>query len=157
MSRHFVSKKEGAAIIKLVAELGIGVGSGANIEIESRKDAEYYLLDGRPFAYKGESFFPSLNALNSYKPEKNWVEVDDGAVPHLTNGANLFAGGITSFDERIRSGDLIFIRNNKGIYFCIMRATRNADEIGKERRGEVAKNVHCPRDKVYEVFREISR
>ena len=156
MSRHYVSKKDGNSIIEMLAGLGMNVPAGSKIEVEERKEEEFYLVNGKPLAYRGENFYPSLQALNGFHPEKNWIEVDDGAVPHLTNGANLFAGGIVSLDPKIRPGDLVFVRNRQGIYFSVMKATRTGEDIARDRKGEAAKCIHYPNDRVYLVFREIT-
>ncbi len=155
MSRHFVSKKESSAIIEMVTGFGMSGLTESKIEVETRKDGEFYLINGKPLAYRGENFFPSLQALNAYPPKRNWIEVDDGAVSHLVDGANLFAAGIVSMDSSIRPGDMVFVRNGKGVYFSIMRASRSTEEIMKDRKGEAARSIHFPNDKIYAVFKEI--
>lgn len=156
MARHVISKKEVARLVLKFKNLGIAANLEDKVEVDKRKDGEFYLFKGKPLAFESESFYPSLQILNLFHPERKWITVDDGAVPHLTNGANLFGKGIVELDQSIDAGDIVFIKNSAGVYFAIMKAVKSANEFAEQRSGEFAVMIHRPGDRIYNTFMEIS-
>lgn len=157
MARHFLSKKDTAALILRLKDFGISANLEDGVEIEQRKEGKFYLYKGKPLAFETVGFYPSLQALNLFHPSGKWIVVDDGAIPHLTNGANLFGKGIVDLDRDIAIGDTVFVRNSEGIYFAIMKAVKTYGDLAKDRTGEFAIMIHRPGDKAYSIFMEISR
>ncbi|MCL4328673.1 MAG: DUF1947 domain-containing protein [Candidatus Thermoplasmatota archaeon] len=152
MSRHFLSKKDSAEIHKGLDEVGIASGN-SNVEVEENKSQKYYYLNGEPLAFLQDgSVIPALKTLGKYRPSRGSVVVDDGAVPRLLNGANLFAQGIVRMDPDTVPGNLVFIQNLQGIYFAVGIATRSAADTMQDKHGEAIRIIHYAGDKVYREF-----
>ncbi|AKA48094.1 hypothetical protein IX51_02145 [uncultured archaeon] len=154
MPKHFISKKELKSLKDRVDQLGLDPETLANVEVEEIKDEKCYFVDKKPFIYeKGkEAFVPTLFLLNEARPSAAYVSVDDGAVPHVMNGANVFAQGITEIDMKVKTGDMVFVRNKDGIFLAVGIAERDAREIMENRKGEAVKLIHYPDDRIFKTF-----
>ncbi len=151
MVRHFVSKKEGRLVREMVLKYGIDIPADG-IEVDERKGEKCYFINGKPALYMGETVIPTLFLINEFHPARNNVTVDDGAVPHIVNGSDVFAQGITSIDQGISQGDLVFIRNLKGSYIAVGTAKRSSSEIISDRRGPAIALLHYPGDTIMKKF-----
>ena len=151
MPRHFVSKKDVKALRYSLKNLGITFPDQA-VEVDERKDEKCYFVGGKPYVYVSASMIPTLFLLNDLKPENGSVTVDDGAVPHIINGANVFAQGITELDPKIEENSMVFIRNNKKQYIAVGISKKSAAEIMAEKKGEAITLLHFPGDKIMKTF-----
>jgi PUA-domain protein len=145
MSRHILSRKDYKNFIQKLQGLNIDGTSMADIEIEANKKSEIYYFSGKPIFYNG---IPTLYLINYLKVKTHTVTVDDGAVPHIINGSNLFAPGILEMDPEIRKGDMVFIKNKDGLYIAIGEANDDAGNIMLSRKGEAVKILHYLNDKI---------
>lgn len=151
MARHFVSKKDLKALKESLSKLSL-VLPDQPVEIDERKGEKCYFVSGRPYVYVSEKIVPTLFLLNDVKPDHMYVTVDDGAVPHIINGANVFAQGILEMDPEIAEGSMVFIRNNKNQYIGVGISKKPAGEIMANRKGEAILLVHFPGDKIMKAF-----
>jgi PUA domain protein len=145
MSRHILSRKDYKNFIQKLQGLNIDGTSMSDIEIEANKKSEIYYFGGKPIFYNG---IPTLYLINYLKVKTRTVTVDDGAVPHIINGSNLFAPGIVEMDPEIRKGDMVFIKNKGGLYIAIGEANDDAGNIMLSRKGEAVKILHYLNDKI---------
>lgn len=154
MPRHFISKKELRNLRERIEPLGLDTDVLTGVEIEEIKDERCYFVDKKPFVYEkgGDTIIPILFLLNEVKPETRFVSVDDGAVPHVMNGANVFAQGITDMDMSIREGDMVFIRNKDRVFVGVGISERDAGDIMNERKGEAIRLIHYPNDRIFKTF-----
>ncbi|MCL6089586.1 MAG: DUF1947 domain-containing protein [Candidatus Thermoplasmatota archaeon] len=151
MARHFVSKKEAKSLKESLMEIGI-IFPDLPVEIDERKGEKCYFVDGKPFVYVGRNVIPTLFLLNEIGSDSMNVTVDDGAVPHIINGANVFAQGIIEMDQKIKEKSMVFIRNRKNQYVGVGMSTRSYDDIMTNRKGEAIILVHFPGDKIMKTF-----
>lgn len=151
MGRHFVSKKEARQVHDMVSPFGIELLPDG-IEVDERKGEKCYFVSGKPYVYAGERVIPTLFLLNDIHPGRFNVTVDDGAVPHIVNGSNVFAQGITQMDVDISAGDQVFIRNTKGQYIAVGIAEKSYAEIMANKKGQVIQLIHYPGDKIMKKF-----
>lgn len=152
--KHFISKKELKNLKERVEAFGLDPSSLEGVEIEEVKDERCYFVNKKPFVYeKGkETTIPMLFFLNEIKPEKRYVSVDDGAVPHIMNGANVFAQGITEIDPEVKENDMVFIRNKDSVYIGVGISERGASQIMDDKKGEAIRLIHYPNDKIFKTF-----
>lgn len=151
MARHFVSKKEVKSLQESLNELGLELGN-RSVEIDERKGEKCYFINGKPCVYISDRVIPTLFLLNDIKPARRYVTVDDGAVPHVINGANVFAQGITDIDPEIQEGVMVFIRNTGLQYIAVGISSRSAADIMKDQKGEAIILLHFPGDKIMKTF-----
>ncbi|MCL4333025.1 MAG: DUF1947 domain-containing protein [Candidatus Thermoplasmatota archaeon] len=152
MSRHFLSRRDLSELVLKLQDFKIAIGDG-KVEVDEKKSATHYYIDGRPLAFEQDNYlFPTLKVINQFRPGGNEITVDDGAVPRLMNGANLFAQGIVTMDMEIIKGSMVFIQNLKGVFFAIGIATRDAKDIMANKQGESARIVHHAGDRIYHEF-----
>ena len=152
MSRHFLAKKEAAEVVSRLQKEKIPIEKG-NVEVNETKSADFYFMNGKPLAYTSEGYLvPALKMLNELKPSGRFITVDDGAVPRLLNGANLFAQGIVELDSEIEPENMAYIRNTQGVYFAIGIVTRSASDIMANKQGEAVRIIHQASDRIYREF-----
>ncbi len=156
MSRHVVSRRDLKDIQGRVDALGIGSIPLDGMEVEENRDEKIYYANGKPIIYFKDFMVPTLFFINGTKPATKWVTVDNGAVPHITNGANVFAQGISDMDRNVQKGDMVFIKNPEGIFIAVGISEMSGEEIMKNRKGEAIKTIHYPGDKIFRAYQEKS-
>lgn len=154
MSRHVVAKRELKDIQSKVDALGIGLISLEGMEVEENRDEKIYFVHGKPVIYLKDSMVPTLFFINGTKPTTKWVTVDNGAVPHITNGANVFAQGIKDMDRSIAKGDMVFVRNLEGVYIAVGISDFSGEEIMANKKGEAIRTIHYPGDRIFRAYQE---
>lgn len=152
MARHFISKKEMKDLNRKLASLGLEISTSSRVEVEEIKSEKCFYVDGKPYVYEKESIIPILFLLNDTKPSASYVTVDDGAVPHILNGANVFAQGIIDMDPAIKEGDMVYIRNKDNVFIAVGIAERDSEEVMRDKKGEAIRLIHYPNDRIFKAF-----
>ena len=99
--------------------------------------------------YEGKTFL-TVRGLLRYKPQKRFVTVDMGAVPYVTNGADIMAPGITDADPGIQPGDMVWIRDVKNLVpLATGISSVSGEELKKGGKGKVIRTVHYVGDKLW--------
>ncbi len=152
MKRHMLRKKEAKQIAKSLAETtGIEIkGSMERAEINGKV---VILVDGEPLIleYDGKYYF-TVYGLLKFKPSKGKVVVDEGAMPHIINGADVMKPGIVEADEKIKAGDFVYVVvEKKETPLAVGIALVDGKEMvgGK---GRAVKNIHHLKDKIWKTF-----
>lgn len=151
MARHFVSKKDVKTLRESLRLIGIEFPD-VPVEVDERKGEKCYFVGGKPYVYVSKSMVPTLFLLNDVRPESMHVTVDDGAVPHIINGANVFAQGISDLDPAIEENSVVYIRNLKNQYIAVGVSKKSGKEIMAEKKGEAIILIHYPGDKIMKTF-----
>ncbi len=103
-------------------------------------------------------YVPALKSLPRLKISLPRVTVDMGAVPHVVNGANVMAPGVTKVSNTVTTGDVTLVIDEKNrVPIAIGFALKSKDEILKERRGPVIKNVHYVGDRIWELTEKLRK
>ena len=152
MSRHFLNRKESRDIISRIESMGFEVKDIDTIEVDEQKDVKYFYSSRKAVAFQRDILIPSLIFMAEHRPNARFIQVDDGAVPHLLNGADLFAQGIVKLDPVLKAGDIAYISNVKGVYFAVGIMTRSAEDIISNRKGNAARTIHRANDDYYRVY-----
>ncbi|MCL4444283.1 MAG: DUF1947 domain-containing protein [Thermoplasmataceae archaeon] len=141
MSKHYLSKKEIKALVASLEEIGLPFADADKMQVEESKNGNMYFL-GRVFAgVWTERFIPTPDFLNIVKPENKKIVVDQGAVPHIMNGANLFAKGILGMSPDIRKGDYVFIADENGRFLATAISSVDFDPEIRKHGGEAARTL----------------
>ena len=99
--------------------------------------------------YEGKPFL-TIRGLLKYRPERRSVTVDMGAVPFVTNGADVMGPGITDADETVAEGDLVWIKDIKnGAPLAVGKALRSGAELKNKSGGKAIKTIHYVGDKLW--------
>ena len=146
---------------KIDRQLGIGeeywAESGMFEVVETDKDVSFIVIDKIPifFGRSGE-FFPTLKAVLSSKIVRKVVVVDKGAVRFVVNGADIMKPGIVEFDDTISKGEVItVVEENHRKPLAIGVSLLDADDIEREDKGKIIKNVHFIGDKIWVALEKI--
>lgn len=100
--------------------------------------------DGQPFL--------TVRGVLKYRPTKRYVTVDMGAVPFVTNGADVMGPGIVEADPDIKEGDLVWIRDAKnGQPLAIGTALRSGADLAAKSPGKAVKMVHYVGDRLWKT------
>lgn len=157
--RHDLKSSQIKSLMKRVeSELGEEFSSlleGKRIEMcTTDTEVTLILVDGAPVLMEGKGLFPLLKAfLNAdCRALKHHVTVDMGAVPHVTNGADVMRPGIKEMDEAVEKGDFVIITEEKhGKPLAIGEALYSGKEIMGLSQGKVLLNVHHVGDKLWNL------
>ena len=96
--------------------------------------------------------FPTLRGLLRWNLEAKWCAVDRGAIPFLMNGADCMAAGIHASSLEIKSGDMIWIRDQEhGKPLAIGWAMMDSSEMNAATKGKAVKMVHHIGDELWEL------
>lgn len=100
------------------------------------------VVDGDPFL--------TVRGILKYRPQRRFVTVDMGAVPFVTNGADVMGPGIVDADPGISEGDMVWIRDIKnGAPLAIGRSLRASEELMSKAGGKAIKTIHYAGDKLW--------
>ncbi len=154
--RHAMRKKDFKELKeKLKIVLGDEVDSlfekGAELVVSDI--GEFYAENKKILAFKiGDRIFPSLRVLNEGLIKLPSVTVDMGAVPYVTNGADIMAPGITQISDELKAGTIIMIIDeNFSKALAIGELLFDGSEIHNMKRGKAIKNIHFVNDEIWKI------
>ena len=115
-----------------------------SVEIGDIEEQKVILVDNiLCFLYYDDKIIFTLHGINKFKPKKNFVIVDMGAVKFLVNGADVMAPGIVDADIDIKENDQVWIcdeKNKKPIAVGI--ALISGEQMIKDSKGKAVKTIH---------------
>ncbi len=120
--------------------------------------SELYLVGGEFWLAKlTNTVYPGLPALLSGNVEIPKVVVDMGAVPHISNGADVMAPGITELEKTLAVGDLTVIIDQKNrVPIAVGRMLLNPTVILETKRGRAIETLHYVGDQLWKLAKELS-
>ena len=123
--------------------------------VDMAESSEYNLIfvnnDILGLVYEGKPFL-TVRGLLKYKPEARAVTVDMGAVPYVTNGADIMGPGIVDADPSIEEGDLVWIRDIKNrVPLAVGMALRSGNSLKSKEKGKAIKAIHNVGDKLWKT------
>lgn len=157
-TRYLLSKKEKKQLESRIRssikrDIHLNFRKKAIEIIKTRLGFNVYFIDDFPLLIeRGELLFPSIIAGFLSYIELPKVAVDDGAVPHILNGADVMAPGIVSITESFSVGELVYVVNLKGEVIAVGRAVMTDSEIFSLKKGRSIKNLHYYGDKIWNTY-----
>jgi len=99
--------------------------------------------------YENQIIF-TLHGINRFKPKRNFVVVDMGAVKFVSSGADVMAPGIVDADVNIKKDDQVWICDEKYHKpLAVGIALINGGEMIKHEKGKAIKVIHHVGDKIW--------
>ncbi|MCG2880176.1 MAG: DUF1947 domain-containing protein [Vulcanisaeta sp.] len=168
VKRHPLSSKDIKELSNAVGELGPVFRNAEKVEVYELSDqVTIYIIDNKPLIAKlvvkmdekqREYVIPLLTYfyLNpTYIPSYPTIVVDDGAVPHIVNGADVMRPGIKEINGEFEYGDVVLVKDMKGRYIAIGISLMSASEMRSITRGKVVKVIHHLGDKLWNLAQEL--
>ena len=139
MSKHYLSKKDVKHFQEKLSSMGLSVPDSGDLQVDETKGRSIYYIGRVEVAVEEGELLPTPAFLNIIKPAKRVIKVDNGAVPHILNGANVFARGILSMSEDIRKDDYVFIADQNGRFIATGKAMLDYDPEIRSKSGEAVR------------------
>lgn len=158
--RYALKTSEKRALIRRIAEIfniSIEEISREKIEIAVlRENRALIIINNKPLFIEIEgNLIPTLifEDLIKILPK---VFVDMGAIPHICNGADVMAPGITRVDGKFKEGEVVVVLDERyGKAIAITKALIDSESIESLKRGKVLKNLHYVGDPIWKIIRSI--
>ncbi|NHJ02859.1 MAG: hypothetical protein EAX86_12050 [Candidatus Heimdallarchaeota archaeon] len=119
---------------------------------ENENDGKIFLLNRSKevLFFKSDRYFlPSIQFLRDHQEtEFPSVSVDQGAVRHVLNGADIFSQGITSINKQFDKDSYVIVRNPQNAIIAIGKSLLTSEEI-LEAKGKALLNVHYLGDAIW--------
>jgi PUA domain protein len=121
------------------------------VDVANSSDFDLLFINGRILGMLlEEEPFLTIRGVLHYRPEKRFVTVDMGAVPYVTNGADIMTPGITDADPCIEEGDLVWIRDIRNLVpLAIGRSLLPGRELVERKEGKGVSNIHYVGDRLW--------
>lgn len=119
---------------------------------EEREGKIFYLKNKQlMFFVANNQLIPSLKLLLQKQFLKT-ITVDMGAVPFVTQGADVMRPGIVRISEGVKKEELVCVideKHNKPLAVC--QAMYASNEMQAMQKGKVLKNLHYVGDEVWKI------
>ncbi len=128
-------------------------GDDDHVDMAEAGDLGLILVDNEiiGLVHEGKSFL-SMKGIIKYGASRRHVTVDMGAVPFVTNGADIMGPGIVSCDPEIEVGDFVWIRDeNHAVPLAVGIALRPGSELALKKGGKAVASLHNVGDKLWKV------
>jgi len=156
LRRHILRKGDFKLLKEQLSEIiegSIDLLFKEGAELVITDSGELYAEDKIILAFKvGERVIPSLRALNEGLVKLPTITVDMGAVPYVTNGADIMAPGITQVTDGLVTGDIVtIIDENYGKSLAVGELLFDSNKIKQTEKGKVIKNLHYVNDSIWSL------
>ncbi|MEM0505403.1 MAG: PUA domain-containing protein [Sulfolobales archaeon] len=129
------------------------VGGCDEVVIVREEDLEVVVLDSIPaFKPYEDTYIPTLLLIKlRHRDLIPKAVVDEGAVKHLINGADVMAPGIIEVEE-FKEGEIVSVwEPKKETPIVVGKALMNSKTIKEVRKGRAIKNIHHVGDKLWNL------
>jgi PUA domain protein len=152
--RHRLKGKQVKALgARMEEEVGVDMLSGEPAVDRARGVDMDFLIIGGQVAYLmlDEVAFPSLRTILEKGMDMRWVEVDEGAVRFLANGADVMAPGVNGADTTISEGDWVYVRDGRHKRPLVVgKALMSGPEMVIGEKGKAVETLHYVGDRIWE-------
>ena len=121
--------------------------------IETKEDFKILLIDSIPsYIILNDLIIPHIKIITNIS--EKYITVDQGAIKHVCNGADIMYPGIVDRDENIKKNDIVSILEEKHKkVLAVGRALVDGTDINKTKKGKAIVNLHYVGDKYWNVFK----
>lgn len=156
--RHLMKSKDIREFIQTLK--GIYSDALVDILLTTKSKVEWIKIDTEEELYaiddvlslwkKDGKYIPLLSfLLHNTAPFKS-VKVDKGAIPYVSNGADVMRPGITFIDPTIKVDDVILIQDSvHGKTLAVGLSLYNAPEMQNMPKGKVIHTIHAVNDPIW--------
>lgn len=152
--RHRLKSKEVRAVATRMEEaLGIEtLSSEPAVDRARGVDMDFLLINGKiAYLVVDEVPFPTLHTLLAKGLDRNWVEVDEGAVRFLANGADCMAPGVVAADTTIEEGAWVYVRDARHKRpLSVGKALMSGTDMIIADKGKAVRTLHWVGDSIWE-------
>ncbi len=147
--------REFCSMFKNLCELITNAKSAYRFEVG---DNVVIVFNGKPLIIMNNYLIPTLVAIRLGGPESlPYVVVDEGAVKHILNGADVMVPGITELSS-FNEGDIVAVLGpGRKTALSVGKALMSSEDIKGRRKGKAVKNLHYAGDKVWRACLEFLR
>jgi len=126
------------------------------IEYLSIDSISVYVLGNKPILIEmGDKLYPTINILNKVGECLPKIVVDQGAIPHIINGADVMAPGISQIIGDFKENSIVqIVEKSHNMVIAIGVSIFSSDTIRNMRRGKVIRNIHHVNDKLWETLKQ---
>jgi PUA domain protein len=120
--------------------------------IKIDNDEQLYAIDKVLTLWLTEGkYIPLLSFMLNHPLEFKNVKVDKGAIPYVSNGADVMRPGIIYIDQSIQEGDVVTIMDSvHEKVLAIGLALFDAETMQNMPKGKVIKTVHALNDSIWQ-------
>lgn len=149
--RHPLSKRDIKVLNRELERFNAKLSHKDEVEyIEFKGGDRAYIVNGKPeFLKVSGLLIPTLMSKSILSLPR--VYVDEGAVPHILNGADVLAPGIIKWPEDVNNGDIVLVIG-RGKPLAIGKVIEGWNEALKRGKGKIIKNLHFAGDRYLKVL-----
>lgn len=127
--------------------------------LKTRQGIDVFLVEEKGLLWRmDDQIYPTLLVPLLYENRMPRIFVDEGAVPHILNGADVMRPGIVDMVNDFEEGDVVCIYEEKYRKpIAVGIALFSSDDMRKMSRGKVVKNIHHLKDKLWNFILQYSR
>jgi PUA domain protein len=154
---YTLSKKDARDIINKMAKkwpltLDFGKSQVKIVEIDEHNSL---LLFPNFEAIKLDDLIMPFLKNNEILQSFPYVEVDQGAVPHICNGSNIMRPGVVTWSA-FKKDDIISVKDSNYKKFIAVGITLiDQSDMEGMKKGAVVKNLHYVGDKFWQAYKQI--
>ena len=152
--RHRLKSKEVRQLgVRMEGAIGVDMLAGEPAVDRARGiDMDFLIIGGRvAYLVLDDVPFPSLRTILDQGLEGYWVEVDEGAVRFLANGADCMVPGVTNVDPAIAEGDMVYVRDGRHKRpLTVGMAMMPGAEMVIANKGKAVKTLHYVGDRIWD-------
>ncbi|MBP1357751.1 MAG: DUF1947 domain-containing protein [Sulfolobus sp.] len=154
MQKHLLSEKDTRKFFNNIKEK-YNLQLDGKVELGKEKKNVYYFIDGL-LSFFSADLIPTLCFIKKYNPHLPSVTVDEGAVKHIVNGADLFVPGIVKYDCECKEGDIVVVKTKTNIPIAVIKVIMGKDKALSEKKGKFGINLHYIDDEIWDMCNERS-
>jgi PUA domain protein len=119
--------------------------------LEVNYETGFILINGSLLIFKTtHGFFPTVRGALLLDNKRRFVTVDTGAIPFITNGADIMRPGIVNYDPKLNVGEYVVIIEEKyGKALAIGQTLCSGPELSSKKNGKCVKNIHYVGDELW--------
>ncbi len=118
---------------------------------------EIYVVDGLPlFIRIDDGIYPTVICVERRIVSLPKIVVDMGAVPHITNGADVMMPGVVRIEGSFKDGYIVAVADEKyGKILAIARSLIPSEVASKTSTGRGFKNIHHVGDVFWKTMKNL--
>jgi len=162
LRRYFIRRREGRRLLEgFASEVGFSAeelfGGKVAVEVVEESNVKVYMVGGEARLVEVHGRVVPALTFRKVVDALPRVVVDMGAIPHITNGADVMAPGVVRVDGDFKPESLVAVVDERhGKAVAIGSALLSSGDMAKAERGRVVKNLHYVGDRAWKLIKHLS-